>query len=115
MEEDLKKFKLLLDVAKIHKLHSERQARNARDLLTSDEPEAATFLDNLTHEMMETSAMISKETFRLAAMALGIDFDSLLQMAREKRNDALANLHEKLERESAILVDAKWDAKEMKE
>lgn len=54
VEEDLKTFKLLLDAAKIYKLRSERRARKARDWLTSDKPEATTFLDNLSHEMMET-------------------------------------------------------------
>lgn len=115
VEEDLDKLQELLSVAKIHKLRSERRARNARDWLNSDEPEAATFLDRLTHDMMKASTMINEETFRLATTGLGMDFDYLLKMAREKRNDALTNLHEKLERESVVLVDAEWDAKEREE
>lgn len=59
--------------------------------------------------------MISEETFRLAAMELGINIDSLLQSARSKKNDALCNLSEKLERESTVLVDVEWDAKEKEE
>lgn len=65
--------------------------------------------------MMEGSALISEETFRLAAATLGVDYDSLLKVAQEKRDEALENLEEQLERESAVLVDAEWDAKEREE
>lgn len=59
--------------------------------------------------------MINEETFRLTTMDLGTDFNSLLHSARGKKDDALVNLTEKLERESAIPVDAEWDAKEREE
>lgn len=109
------KFNILLDAARVHKLRFERRARNARDWLTYDESKAATFLDKLTLEMMEASAMISLESFRLAVTAMGLDFDSLHQTAKEKRGEALANLQDKLKRESVVLVDLKWDAQEQED
>ena len=81
VSDDLDKFKILLSVAKVYKLCSERQARIARDWLTSDEPEASSFLGDLTAEMMDASSMISDEKYRLAAAELGVNFDSLHQMA----------------------------------
>ena len=38
VSDDLTKFKALLSAAKVYKFRSERQARIARDWLTSDEP-----------------------------------------------------------------------------
>lgn len=79
--DDMERFIELLEVAKIHKLRSERQARNARDWLTSDEPEATSFLGNLTTKMMEASTVIGDERYRLAAAKMGVDFDSIHQLA----------------------------------
>ena len=45
LSNDLNKFKILLSVAKVYKLCSKRRARIARDWLTSDEPEASSFLE----------------------------------------------------------------------
>ena len=77
VSEDLAKFKVLLDTAKIYKLRSVRWARIARDWLTSDEPEASTFLGDLTAKMKDVGSMISDEKYHLAATELGVDFDSL--------------------------------------
>jgi acyl-CoA reductase-like NAD-dependent aldehyde dehydrogenase len=108
----LERFQEILSVAKVHKLRSERKARTARDWLTSDEPEAETFLNKLTEEMMDAGTLINQEQFRLAAVALGVNFDDLLKTTQEKRDEALQNLKEQLERESVVLTDAAWDAKE---
>lgn len=112
VEEDVAKFNELLAAAKVHKLRSERRARVVRDWFSSDDPEAETFLDRLTQEMMDSSALISFEQFRLAAEDLGLDFKAIKGKAMEKRDDALANLKRELEKESAVLTDAAWDAKE---
>ena len=48
VSDDLTKFKTLLSAAKVYKLCSEGRARIARDWLTSDEPEASSFLGDLT-------------------------------------------------------------------
>ena len=92
VSEDLAKFKSLLSAPKMYKLRSERRARTARDWLTSDEPEASSFLGDLTAELMDDSFMISDEKYRLAAAELGINFDSLQQTAYQKGDDALSNL-----------------------
>ena len=96
----------------MYKLRSERRARIARDWLTSDEPEASSFLGDLTAEMMEASSKISDEKYRLAAAELGINFDSLQQMTNQKGDEALANLASILERESPVLIDPSWDVEE---
>ena len=77
VSDDMANFKTLLSVSKVYKLRSERRARIARDWLTSDEPEASSFLGDLTAQMMEASSRISDEKYRLAAAELGVDFDSL--------------------------------------
>lgn len=74
-----------MDAARIYKLKLERRARLAKDWLTSDEPVAATFLGDLTDEMRVASLMLTVERYRLVVAALGIDFESLYQMAEEKR------------------------------
>ena len=112
VSDDLDKFKILLSVAKVYKLRSERRARIARDWLTSDEPEASSFLGDLTSEMMDASSMISDEKYRMAAAELGVNFDSLHQMAKQKGDEALSNLAFTLERESAVLVDPCGDTEE---
>ena len=98
---DLAKFKTLLSSVKVFRLRSKRRARIARDWLTSDEPEASSFLGDLTAEMMGASSMISDEKYRLAAAELGVDFDSLQQIANQKGDEALINLAPVLEQESA--------------
>ena len=75
---DLDKFQSLLSAARIYKLCLGRKSRIARDWLTSDEPEASSFLGALTAEMVGTGTMISDEKFRLAVAELGVNFDSLL-------------------------------------
>ena len=112
VSDDLTKFQTLLSAAKIYKLRSERQARIARDWLTSDEPEVSSFLGDFTAEMMDASSRISDEKYRLAAAELGVDFDSLKQTANQKGDEALTNLALVLERESAVLVDPNWDVEE---
>ena len=112
VSDDLAKFKTLLFAAKVYKLRSERRARIARDWLTSDEPEASSFLGDLTAEMMGVSSMISNEKYRLAAAELSDNFDSLHQMTNQKGDEALSNLASALERKSAVLVDPNRDAKE---
>ena len=112
VSDDLTKFKALLSAAKVYKLRSERRARIARDWLTSDEPEASSFLGDLTAEMMGASSRISDEKYCLAAVKLGINFDSLQQMANQKGDEALTNLTSILERESTVLVDLSWDVEE---
>ena len=97
VSDDLAKFETLLSAAKVYKLRSERRARIARDWLTSDEPEASCFLGDLTVEMMGASSLISEEKYRLAAAELGINFDSLQQMANQKVDEALSNLASTLE------------------
>ena len=114
VSEDLAKFKSLLSAPKMYKLRSERRARTARDWLTSDEPEASSFLGDLTAELMDDSFMISDEKYRLAAAELGINFDSLQQTANQKGDEALSNLASALERESAVLIDPSWDEEEKK-
>ena len=114
VSDDLDKFKILLSVAKVYKLHSGRRARIARDWLTSDELEASSFLGHLTAEMMDASSMISDEKYRLTAAALSVNLDSLLQMAKQKGDETLSNLASALERESTVLVDPSWDAEEEK-
>ena len=52
VSDDQAKFETLLSAAKIYKLRSDRRARIARDWLTSDKPEASSFLGDLTVEMM---------------------------------------------------------------
>ncbi|XP_057524313.1 uncharacterized protein LOC130804017 isoform X2 [Amaranthus tricolor] len=112
VSDDLAKFQTLLSAAKVYKLRSERRAKIARDWLTSDEPEASSFLGDLTAEMMDAGFRISDEKYRLAAAELGINFDSLQQMANQKGDEALTNLASVLERESAVLVDPSWDVEE---
>ena len=109
---DSTKFKTLLSAAKVYKLSLERRARIARDWLTSDEPEASSFLGDLTAEMVGAGSMISDEKYRLAAAELGIDFDSLQRTANQKGDEALTNLAPVLERESAVLIDPNWDVEE---
>lgn len=115
VEEDVARFNKLLEAARVFKHRSERRARIARDLLKSYEPEAETFLDGLTAEMMEASALISFEQVRLAAAELGLDFDSIKEKADELKEEATANLKQQLEKESAVLIDADWDAKELED
>ena len=62
--------------------------------------------------MMDASSRISDEKYRLAAAELGVDFDSLQQMANHKGDEALTNLASVLDRESAVLVDPNWDMAE---
>ena len=104
VSDDLTKFKTLLSAAKVYKLRSERRARIARDWLTSDEPETA--------KVYKLRSRISDEKYRLAAAELGLDFDSLQQMANHKGDEALTNLASVLDRESAVLVDPNWDMAE---
>ena len=108
----LAKFKTLLSAVKVFKLRSERRARIARDWLTSDEPEASSFLGDLTAKMMGAGSMISDEKYRLAAAELGVDFDSFQQIANQKGDEALINLALVLKRESAVLVNPGWDVEE---
>ena len=105
-------FKMILSAAKVYKLCLTRKARIARDWLLSDEPEASKFLGDLTAEMMSAGSMISDEKYRLAAVELGMDFTSLQQTANQKGGEALSNLASALEGDSAVLVDAVWDAEE---
>ena len=115
VSDDSDKFQTLLSAARIYKLCLGRKSRMVRDWLSSDEPEASSFLGALTTEMVGAGTMISGERFRLAAAELGVDFDSLLEKANEKGNEALANLAPILDRESAVLVDPHWDAEEARE
>ena len=112
VSDDLAKFKTLLSAAKVYKLRSERRARIARDWLISDEPEASSFLGDLTTELMEANSKISDEKYRLAAAELGVDFDSLQKMVNQKVDEALTNLASVLERESAVLIHPAWDMEE---
>ena len=112
MSADSAKFKTLQPAARVYKISLERRARIARDWLTSDEPEASSFLGDLTAEMVGTGSTITEERYRLAAAELGVDFDSLQQKANHKGDEALANLAPILERESAVLVDPNWDVEE---
>ena len=89
----------------MYKVSLKKRARIARDWLTSDEPEASTFLGDLTAEMEGAGSTIIEEKYRLAAAELGVDFDSLQQKANLKGDEALANLASILKRESAVLVD----------
>lgn len=109
------KYKILVDVAKVFKLHSERRANIARDRITSDEPEGSSFLSNLTTEIMGASSLISDERYRIAVAELVVDFDTLYQIAKDKGDEAVNNLAATLEKESAVLVDLAWDAKEKAE
>lgn len=59
--DDIDKYNVVLEVARIYKMFFERRARNAKDWLKSDDPEAVDFLENLTTEMMDASALISDE------------------------------------------------------
>ena len=45
---DSAKFKTFLSAARVYKVSLERRAQIARDWLTSDEPEASSFLEDLT-------------------------------------------------------------------
>ena len=83
--------------------------------MTSDEPEASSFLGELTVEMMNVSSLISDERYRLAAAELGVDFDAFHQIAKDKGDEAMTNLATVIEQESAILVDPTWNAKEKAE
>ena len=112
MSADSAKFKTLQPAARVYKISLERRARIARDWLTSDEPEASSFLGDLTAEMVGTGSTITEERYRLAAAELGVDSDSLQQKANHKGDEALANLAPILERESAVLVDPNWDVEE---
>ena len=105
-------FKMILSAAKVYKLCLTRKARMARDWLLSDEPEASKFLGDLTAEMVRAGTLISDEKYRLAAAELGMDFTSLQQTADQKGSEALSNLAPVLDGESAVLVDAAWDADE---
>ncbi|XP_057529899.1 uncharacterized protein LOC130808438 [Amaranthus tricolor] len=105
-------FKMILSAAKVYKLCLARKARMARDWLLSDEPEASKFLGDLTAEMVRAGTLISDEKYRLAAAELGMDFTSLQQTADQKGSEALSNLAPVLDGESAVLVDAAWDADE---
>ena len=80
--------------------------------MTLDEPEASSFLGDLTAEMVGAGSMISDEKYRQAAAELGVDFDSLQRTANQKGDEALTNLAPVLERESAVLVDPNWDVVE---
>ena len=62
--------------------------------------------------MVCAGSMISNDKYRLAAAELGINFDSLRQMAKQKGDEALTNLTSILERESVVLVDPSWDVEE---
>ena len=62
--------------------------------------------------MMDASARINDEKYRLAAAELGVDFDSLQKTANQKGDEALTNLASVLERESAVLNDPNWDVEE---
>ena len=109
---DSANFKMVLSAAKVYKLCLGRKARIARDWLTSDEPEASSFLGDLTAEMMGAGSKISDEKYRLAAAELGMDFETLQKTANQKGREALSNLAPILEGESAVLVDPYWDAEE---
>lgn len=95
---DIEKYNSVLEVARTYKLMFERRARNAKDWLKSDDPEAVDFLGNLTTEMMEASALIIEEQYRLAATELGLDYDVLSKMAKEKRAEAWQNFAPVLDR-----------------
>ena len=69
-------------------------------------------MGDLTAEMMDASSRISDEKYCLAAAELGVDFDSLRQMASKKGDEALTNLASVFEWESAVLVDPSWDVEE---
>ena len=69
-------------------------------------------MGDLTAEMVCAGSMISNDKYRLAAAELGINFDSLRQMAKQKGDEALTNLTSILERESVVLVDPSWDVEE---
>ncbi|XP_057518115.1 uncharacterized protein LOC130799022 [Amaranthus tricolor] len=105
-------FEMILSAAKVYKLCLTRKARIARDWLLSDEPEASKFLGDLTAEMVKAGTLISDEKYRLAAAELGMDFTFLQQTADQKGSEALSNLAPVLDGESAVLVDAVWDAEE---
>ena len=109
---DSANFKTLLSAAKVYKPCSKRRARIARDCLTSNEPEASSFLGDLTVEMVGAGSMISDEKYRLAAAELCIDFGYLQRMANQKGDEALTNLAPVLERESTVLIDPNWDVEE---
>lgn len=110
--DDVEKYKTLLEVAKVYKMRSKRRTRNAKDWIKSDEPEAVGFLGNLTTKMMDANALISDERYHLAAAELGMDFDALFQVAKEKGSEAGKNLAPVLNREFAVLVDPAWDEQE---
>ena len=63
VSDDLAKFQTFLSAAKLYKLRSERRAWIVRDWLTSDEPEASSFLGDLTVEMMDASSRISDKKY----------------------------------------------------
>ena len=104
--EDMEKYRVLLEAAKVHKLRSERRTRIAQGWLTSDEPEASSFFGDLTSEMMNASSLISDERYRLAAAELGVDFEALQSLAKDKGDEAIQNLASILEQESAVLVNS---------
>ena len=105
----------MLDAAKVFKLWSERPVRIAKDRITLDEPEALSFLGDLTAETMNASSLIRDERYRMAVAESGVDVDTLHQIAKNKGDEAMFNLATVLEQESAVLVDPTWDAKEKAE
>ena len=105
----------MLDAAKVFKLWSERPARIAKDWITLDEPEALSFLGDMTAETMNASSLIRDERYSMAVAESGVDVDTLHQIAKNKGDEAMFNLATVLEQESAVLVDPTWDAKEKAE
>lgn len=86
--EDIEKYNVVLEVARTFKMMFERWAMNAKDWLKSDDSEAVNFLGSLKTEMMDASTLISDERYRLAATKLGMDYDTLSTVAKEKGSEA---------------------------
>lgn len=77
--EDIDRFEMVLDAAKVYKLQSERSSFIARQWLNS---EAMTLLlTALSQEMINTGALVEVEKFKLVAQKMGIDFPKLLEMS----------------------------------
>lgn len=64
---------------------------------------------------MNASALISDEKHRMATVELGVNFEALSQLAKNKGEETMQNLTSILEQDSIVLVDPAWDAKEKEE
>lgn len=82
--DDIEKYNAVLEVARIYKMLFEKRAKIPKDWLRSDDPEAVSFLGSLTTEMMDASTLISDERYRLAVTELGMDYDTLSNVAKGK-------------------------------